>query len=103
MTLKPNSEEIPDNKELSMLDIKALKSFYAAPLLLAPSKIFSIIRFSKGQPRLEFWLIYGTKIFWKFENFTPTGPLLKIGGQNFFFKIFCLNYQKVTYNIFLPF
>ena len=31
MTLKPSGSEIPDNKELSVLDIKALKEFYAPP------------------------------------------------------------------------
>ena len=31
MTLKPYSREIPVNKELSVLDIKALKEFYAPP------------------------------------------------------------------------
>ena len=31
MTLKPSRQEIPVNKELSVLDIKALKEFYAPP------------------------------------------------------------------------
>ena len=37
MTLKSNGQEIPENKELSALDIQALKIFYA-PLPLDPSK-----------------------------------------------------------------
>ena len=31
MTLKPSRQEIPVNKELSVLDIQALKEFYAPP------------------------------------------------------------------------
>ena len=31
MTLKSSGQEIPVNKELSVLDIKALKKFYAPP------------------------------------------------------------------------
>ena len=31
MTLKTSGQGIPDNKELSALDIKALKEFYAPP------------------------------------------------------------------------
>ena len=31
MTLQPSNLTIPDNKELSILDIKALKEFYASP------------------------------------------------------------------------
>ena len=31
MTLKPSRQEIPVNKELSVLDIQALKKFYAPP------------------------------------------------------------------------
>ena len=31
MTLKPSDREIPVNKELSVLDVKALKEFYAPP------------------------------------------------------------------------
>ena len=36
MTLKPSGHTIPDNKELSVLDIKALKKYYAPP-----SKLYS--------------------------------------------------------------
>ena len=35
MTLKPSRQEIPVNKELSVLDIKALKEFYAPPSKLS--------------------------------------------------------------------
>ena len=31
MTLKPNEQEIPENKELSFLDIRTLKQIFAAP------------------------------------------------------------------------
>ena len=31
MTLKPYGREIPENKELSTIDIKTLKKFYAPP------------------------------------------------------------------------
>ena len=31
MTLQPSNRTIPDNKELSILDIKTLKEFYAPP------------------------------------------------------------------------
>ena len=31
MTLKPSGREIPENKELSPLDIQTLKEFYASP------------------------------------------------------------------------
>ena len=35
MTLKPSGQAIPDNKELSVLDIKALKKYYAPPSKLS--------------------------------------------------------------------
>ena len=31
MTLKPSGREIPENKELSIIDIKTLRNFYAPP------------------------------------------------------------------------
>ena len=31
MTLQPSNREIPENKELSALDIQTLKEFYAPP------------------------------------------------------------------------
>ena len=38
MTLKPSGRTIPDNKELSVLDIKALKKYYAPPSYLRMGK-----------------------------------------------------------------
>ena len=38
MSLKPFGRKIPDNKELSILDIKALKKYYALPSKPSPNR-----------------------------------------------------------------
>ena len=43
MTLKPFGREIPENKELSDLDIKALKTYYAPPSELSFIWLESVI------------------------------------------------------------
>ena len=53
MTLKPSGQEIPENKELSQLDIITLKEFYAPPITSCKSMQNKVNRLNKKLDKLN--------------------------------------------------